>query len=115
MVNSATVEVHYDSAMLRPRGCTADPEGLYELAECNANYGDGAVRLAAISQDGVDSSSQLATIQFEVIGDLNADTQLDMHVVDISGVDGVTLPVIAENSLDISQVAWETYLPVILK
>jgi len=57
----------------------------------------------------------LANLEFEVIGNLDVDLSLGMNVVDISGADGVALPVIEATSLNISQLAWDTFLPVILK
>jgi len=114
-VHAATLEINYDSSVLQPTGCTVDPEELFQTSACNSAYKDGVVRLSAISADGVSSGAKLADLTFDIIGELEDDSALDIHVVTITGADGAELPAVIDDSTGSLQSIERIFLPMILK
>ena len=55
-----TVDISYDTSVISAVDCTAEQGGV-----CNADFGDGVVRVTGASAGGLDGDTDLGTITFE--------------------------------------------------
>lgn len=94
-VGAATFNIRYDSTMLELLSCDADPEGIFDIALCNAEYGldaDGTetTRIGLTSVSGVSGAQTVARLHFRVIGQGGNKTKVTIEPdswVDDNGVE----------------------------
>jgi hypothetical protein len=74
-VGAASLELHYDPALLRVLGCSENPEDRFALVSCNPHYRPGVVRVSAVAvavADGADGAV-LVEAHFERIAATDGD------------------------------------------
>jgi len=67
-LGTATVEVVYDPNILVMINCTKDPDGLFDLVQCNREYGPDRIRFNITSVTGVSGDVTIATLIFQAVG-----------------------------------------------
>ena len=97
-VGAATFEVRYDPSVLSPSSCDADPDSLFDFAQCNMDYdNDGvnpdSVRVTLVSTAGVAGTEPLANIAFDAIGSAGDSTLMDLVLSTFSDPDGLAIAV----------------------
>ena len=95
-VGAATFEVRYDPSVLSPSSCDADPDSLFDFAQCNMVYdNDGvnpdSVRVTLVSTAGVAGTETLANITFDAIGSAGDSTLMDLVLSTFTDPDGVAI------------------------
>lgn len=95
-IGAATLEVGYDPAVLKVTGCTADPEGAFDSALCNADT-EGRIRLTAISAAGASGQPVLAEVTFQVVGQSGDDEELHFMVETLADPTGKPIKVLVED------------------
>lgn len=66
-LGAVTIEIQYNAAIVDATNCTADPGGVFDMAQCNVDLA-GTVLYTAISTSGVSGSPVLADITFQAVG-----------------------------------------------
>ncbi|MBX2997477.1 MAG: hypothetical protein KF893_03120 [Caldilineaceae bacterium] len=67
-VGAASLELHYDAAVLRVIMCSDNPTDHFDLVTCNPDYTPGVVRFSAVVVDGKGADSvALVEVRFERI------------------------------------------------
>ena len=85
-LGAATIEIHFDPAVVEVLDCAPDPKDAYDSALCNSR--EGSVSLTAISAKGVPGDSLLAEITFGAVGWDGDRTALDAVVTTFAGPGG---------------------------
>ncbi len=86
-LGAASLELHYDAALLAPEACIENPSGLLDAAVCNAAFAPGVVRFNAVSTAGAGEEAVLTEITFRVLDPDSATDALAGALV--LAVDGV--------------------------
>ena len=86
-LGAASLELHYDAALLAPEACIENPSGLLDAAVCNAAFAPDVVRFNAVSTAGAGEGAALAEITFRVFDPDSATDALAGALV--LAVDGV--------------------------
>jgi hypothetical protein len=74
-----TLRLHYDPALLLPRGCTLTTAA-FQGGGCNLTYADGEVRIALLGGAGQTGPVDLAALRFEAVGQPGAVSTLRLTV-----------------------------------
>jgi len=102
-VGTATVEVNFDPAILELVQCSKDPNGVFDLVQCNPDFEEGALRFNVTSLTGVNGDITIAEITFKAIGQNGETSPVEVIVPTISNVLGAPIEVIiVEGSVAIS-------------
>ena len=93
---AATFEVRYDPSVLSPSSCDADPNSLFDFAQCNMAYdNDGinpdSVRVTLVSTAGIAGTEPLANITFDAIGSPGDSTLMDLVLSTFTDPDGADI------------------------
>ena len=96
---AVTFEVQYDPSVLSPSTCNADPNGLFDIAQCNINYDDDGInpdsaRITLVSTGGIAGTERLAEITFDAIGGPGSTSSLDVVVSTFADPAGTAISVI---------------------
>lgn len=96
---AVTFEVQYDPSVLSPLTCNADPNGLFDIAQCNIYYDDDginpdSVRITLVSTGGIDGTERLAEITFDAIGGPGSTSPLDVVVSTFADPAGTAISII---------------------
>ena len=67
-LGTATIEVVYDPAVLTLVSCDKDPNGLFDLVQCNRDFGPDRVRFNITSLTGVSGDVTIAELTFQATG-----------------------------------------------
>ena len=95
-VGAATFEVRYDPSVLSPSSCNADPDNLFDFAQCNIDFdNDGinpdSVRVTLVSTAGVPGTRPLANITFDATGAPGDSSLMDLILSTFTDPDGQTI------------------------
>jgi hypothetical protein len=90
-LGAATIELHYDPAQVTITGCTADPDGHFNLALCNPTYGEGVARLSLVSSAGVTGEAALLQLDYTTTGQ-DSTTPFTAHALTFAGPSGAAIP-----------------------
>jgi hypothetical protein len=89
---AAMFELQYDSALLTPTTCEANPGEAFSMAACNPAYAPGVVRFNAIAATGAADGATLVTLHFQRIGEIAGQTpNFTLTANDLIGVDSAGL------------------------
>ena len=75
-LGAGTIELGFDPNVVKPTACNEDPDHRFDLAVCNVDYAQDAVRFTLASTAGVGGDLILATITFEPVGEPGESTPL---------------------------------------
>jgi len=80
-IAAITIEMIYDPEVLELLGCTKDPNGAFDIPNCNPEFADDRLRfnIVSISPDGVTGDITIAEMVFKAIG-TNGDSS-DIEVI----------------------------------
>lgn len=90
-LGAATIEIHFDPAVLEATSCQVDPNHAFSSGTCNLHFLPGAVRFNLTSTAGVTGNPVLANLEFHVIGQPGASSVLDIVRVVFADPSGVTI------------------------
>jgi YVTN family beta-propeller protein len=98
-LGAATIEIHYDPAVLQATACTPDPGDLFDTALCNFELAPDKVGLTAISAGGVSGDPRLAEVTFQAVGTAGDSTLLTLTADPFSDPGGLAVAVTLQHGL----------------
>ncbi|MDQ1300794.1 MAG: hypothetical protein QG637_714, partial [Chloroflexota bacterium] len=93
-LGSATVELLYDPAVVRPFGCTRPGGSPFDGGACNLAYAENAIRFNVVATQGFSGTTVMVEIGFLALSDAGgARSELQPVVQHFAGLGGNDLPV----------------------
>jgi len=87
------IDVSYDSNVVEPGDCEADPGGVIGSPDCNPDYATGVVRCGGFQTTaGLTGQVALCDVTFELIGETGECTDLVLGVSEFAGTDMIPIP-----------------------
>gem|GEM_PF-1423490 len=65
---TATISLKYDPTILEPTNCNKDPDGFFDLNQCNIRFAEDEIRFTIIALSDRSGDIPIAEIAFRVIG-----------------------------------------------
>jgi len=65
---TATISLKYDPTVLEPLSCNKDPDGIFDLNQCNIQFGPDEIRFSIIALQNQSGNIRIAELTFNVIG-----------------------------------------------
>jgi len=98
-INTTSVEMHYDPALLEVQSCAIAEDDRLDLGICNPAYAPGVLRFNVVSLAGLSGNIKLAEVTLRVQGTLSEDQPLALVVGSTTDTAGVarSLTVADEN------------------
>jgi hypothetical protein len=120
LLGASTVEVRFDPAVVKPTGCTLDPDAHFDTKVCNLAYDNNGVnpdvvRFSMISSSGVSGHQILANITFQLIGTRGSSSPLALTAVTFADVSGSPISAVSQNGQISIPTSTFTYLPLTVK
>ena len=96
-LSSATVHIDYDTAVVVPAGCNADPNGAFDLGLCNIQSDIGRISLSLLDSAGESGDRDLAQLTFNAIGTNNTMSLLAISAETFANNSGTPHPVTVDD------------------
>lgn len=95
-LGAATIEIHYDPAVVKPVNCLVNPQGHLDSVLCNINFErDGnkpdVISFSALSLNGITAKAHLVNLIFEAVGQADSTTDLTAVISLYSDTQGADL------------------------
>jgi len=94
---TTTIEVKYDPAVLTPVSCDPDPDGEFNLGQCNEAFSPDTIRFNVTSLFGVSGAPNIAEIVFEVIGQSGTISPIELDIQTFANPNGNSITAYTED------------------
>lgn len=94
---TTTMEFSFDPTVLSPLACNKDPDNQFDLAQCNLEFEEDTIRFNLTSLRAVSGDIRLAELAFEVIGESEDTSLIEIEVFTFASNLGESLEYSVQN------------------